>query len=149
MSSPTNSRVLSNTQEISLTDCKKIIKKLKFSEHESLVFVRSVAEQKCLKTYRILSTTVDADSLFPHEKNMLFISNLEHKCIYLNDVAAKVELSVLDTPMSKVVEKLGFTHEVVNFFEDCLQKVIKNGGPLKHHLPIETCIGKLVIILKY
>lgn len=145
MSSATLSRILSNSQEISLTDCKKIIKKLKFSEHERLVFVRSVAEQKCQKTYLVLSTNLDADSFYPYEKNPLFVSNLDHKCIYLNDVAAKIRESSLDEKMSIVMANLGFTQEVVSFIEGCLEKVITKAEPLKHNLPIQTTVGNLVI----
>lgn len=145
MSSPTLSRVLSNTQDISLTDCKKILKKLDFTEQESIVFVRSVAEQKCNRTYKVLSTTLNHGDLFPHEKNLLFVSNLQHQCIYLNDVAARIHEQSLEQDMKDVLAKIGFSEEVVKFVNQCLDKVVTKGEAIKHHLPLETNVGKLVI----
>lgn len=144
MSSATLSRVLANRQEISLAASKKIIKKLKFSEHESLVFVRSIAEEKCNRAYKILSLNVEPGTPFPHEKNLLFVSDLEHCCIYVNEVAAQIQKDC-DGNICDLMANLGFKDHVVEFIEDCLEKVVIEKKACKHNLPIDTTVGTLVI----
>ncbi len=145
MSSATLSRVLANRQEISLTASKKIIKKLKFSDDESLIFVRSIAEEKCNRAYQILSCNLDANSAFPHERNITFIFNLDHQCIFINDIASKLQKDFCNKNVSEVLGSIGFENGVTEFVEDCLEKVIIECRSIKHNLPVETSVGKLVI----
>lgn len=145
MSSATLSRVLANRQEISLSASKKIIKKLNFSEHESLVFVRSIAEEKCNRAYQVLACNIEANAPFPHERNLTFIFNLNHECIYLNDMAAKLEKEFCNKNAAEVMATIGFDDHATEFIEDCLERVIVESRSIKHNLPIETSIGKLVI----
>lgn len=144
MSSATLSRVLANRQEISLIASKKIIKKLNFSEHESLVFVRSIAEEKCHRAYKILSLNVESGRPFPHEKNLLFVSDLEHSCIYVNEVAARIQKDC-NGSICDMMANLGFKDNVIKFIEDCLEKVIMEKKAIKYNLPLETTVGTLVI----
>ncbi len=145
MSSPTLSRVLSNNQEISLSDCKKIIKKLKFSQNESIIFVRSVADQKCHRTYKAMAATLESGQIFPHERNLMFVSDLNHRCIYFNDVASHMSNELLTEKMSILMASLGFTNDVVEFIDQCLEKVALSGEAVTKHLPIDTSVGTLVI----
>ncbi len=145
MSSATLSRVLSNSQEISLSACKKIIKKLRLHEQECMIFVRSVADEKCHRAYRVLSATMEYGNLFPHERNLLFVSDLNHSCIYLNDVAANIREQSLDEQMAKIMTHLGFNDDVVDFIEDCLEKVVANKEAMKRNLPIQTTVGTLSV----
>lgn len=145
MSSATLSRVLSDTQEISLAACKKIIKTLKLTEHECVVFVRSVAEEKCNRAYKVLSTTLEPGTPFPHERSLMFVSNLEGRCIFHNEEAAKFKNKLLEEKIAEVMANIGFSPCVVKFIEECMEKVVIFGEPMKLNLPIETTVGTLAI----
>lgn len=145
MSSPTLSRVLSYNQDISLTACKSIIKKLKLSEQEILVFIRSVAEEKSNKAYRTLSHVIGSHPIYPYDRNLLFVCNLDDHCLYVNYAVSKIPHLSLEKQMNSIMERLGFKEEVVNFIESCRRKVISHGEPLKHNLPLETTVGTLII----
>lgn len=145
MSSPTLSRVLSNSQELSITACKKIIKKLNFNDHQSLVFVRSIAEQKCSRTYNLLSIYPSENKFYPHERNLLFISDIQHKCIFINDEASRILERCEHESMPKVFNNLGFKKDVSEFAHERIKSVMKNGETCRHHLPLDTSVGKLAI----
>lgn len=144
MSSATLSRILSLNQEISLDAAKKIIKKLKYTDFETMVFIRSIADEKCQRTYSILSTKLESN-IYPHEKNVLFISDLDQRCIFLNDVAVKLNKDCLDRGMEKVFQVVGFENEVANFASNSIKKAASSGIARKHHLPLHTSVGKLTI----
>jgi transcriptional regulator with XRE-family HTH domain len=60
----TLSRVLSNTQELSVSGSRKILRKLKFTEEQKLIFISSVAEEKKRRALQLLARglgKLDAD----------------------------------------------------------------------------------------
>lgn len=56
----TLSRVLSNSQELSLSGSKKIMRKLKFTEEQKITFITSVAEEKKRRAIQTLARGLDS-----------------------------------------------------------------------------------------
>lgn len=145
MSTPTLSRILSGTQDISVTASRKIIRKLKLTESQTLSFISSVAEERCNKTYESLSMTFDAHEIRPHERNLFFISSLELKCLFVHAAIGKVASIPENEPMSRLMRRLGFSDKVSSDIEECIRETATSGKVRKYYLPFTTEAGELII----
>lgn len=144
MSSPTLSRILSGSQEISLTAARKAIKKLQLNEAETQIFARSVSEEKRQRTHKALSSKFD-ESALATDPHVVFVSDLDHKCIYQNELALKLPGNSLEKHLPHIMEEIGFTPEAITFILDCVSQVIETGNSLRSHIPLETNLGTLAI----
>lgn len=120
---PSNlSRILTNTQDLSLTMSMNLIKKLKLTRSDCLLFIASIAEEKKIRAIHILSKALGeahADEYFKgHEwmqsnsPDLLFILNMEGKCILANDSVSRFFNQSASSVIGKSLQEMGIPSDV-------------------------------------
>lgn len=97
------SRIIKNDQEISPSSSRMIIKKLKFSEEDSLLFLASIAEVKRRKSTAEIYD-VNLESFLAAAPGLIFVLNRKKQCLYVNEEAAKF---YMHTPQEFIGKTLG------------------------------------------
>jgi PAS domain S-box-containing protein len=140
----TLSRILSNHQELSLTACKNIIKKMKFNHDDCMLFISSLAEEKKRRAYKVLygiiedSTEEELNSyewLLANTPDLMFVFDRYGRCIHANEpVAQFFEISPLMI-IGKTMEEIGVAPEICKKIRDGMDVVFKD----PHRLSVEEC----------
>jgi len=91
--SSTLSRILMNTQEISTSNCKLIMDKLKLSHNDQMLFIASISEEKRMRSFEMMTNFIapaNSDWLLSKSPDMFFVFNRLCQLIYVNEEGAKL-----------------------------------------------------------
>lgn len=100
------SRIIKNAQEISPSSTRMIIKKLKFTEEDSLLFLASIAEVKRRKSTEEIYD-VNLESFLASAPGLIFVLNRKKQCLYVNEEAAKFYMHTSQEFIGKTLEQMG------------------------------------------
>lgn len=154
--SSTLSRILMNTQEISISNSQIIIEKLNFSEDQSLLFIASIAEEKRTRASELInnffenSHSVSSDWILSKSPEMIFVVNKYYQIIYVNDEGAKLYSSTPQELIGLTMRDVGAPEEVVQKLENDIDRTFEEKISLttEDEFPLETrtlCMEKIII----
>lgn len=109
----TLSRILSNHQELSISGSKKIMRKLKFTEEQKIVFISSVAEEKKRRAIQNLSKGIESINT-SHDFGFSLESVVN---MAINDLADACIINILKTDNTLVVHAKHKEELFRNFYE--------------------------------
>lgn len=102
MSSSSLSRILLDSQEISISTSKQIIKKLNLSDEDSVLFIASIAEDKRRRAFQLLSSElqgkkqredmfnpINPEWILSNSPDLVMVFNRKKQFLYLNEEGAK------------------------------------------------------------
>lgn len=136
MSPSTLSRILSNSQELSHSACKTIIKKLKFKREDSVLFIASIAEERKHRAYKVLYSMIEdstgddgAESyqwMLSNNPDLLFVFDLQGRCIHANDSSAQFFNIHHEEMVGKTMDEIGIHEDISQKIETCLISVFND-----------------------
>jgi PAS domain S-box-containing protein len=141
MGPSTLSRILSNHQELSLSACRNIIKKLQFNHDDCLLFIASVAEEKKLKALRLLSSTIDDnevasfESMMTSSPDLLFVLDRNGRCIHANDPVAEFFKLPPNQVIGKTLSEIGVPSEISKKIKGYIYDIFQD----KKRIKIDEC----------
>ncbi len=124
------SRIIKNTQEISPSSTRTIIKKLKFTDEDSILFLASIAENKRRRSFSYLSD-INADSLLFNSPGLIFVLNRKKQCLYVNEEAAKFYMHTPQEFIGKTLFQMGASSAENEKMSAFVEKVFEDKKVLK------------------
>lgn len=136
----TLSRILSNHQELSLTACRNIIKKLHFNHDDCLLFIASVAEEKKLRALRLLSSTIDDDSssfewMTTNTPDLMFVLDRKGRCIHANSPVAEFFKLEPNQVIGKTLAEIGIPEDIASKIKGYVFDIFQTAK----HVKVDEC----------
>lgn len=126
--SSTLSRILMNSQEISTSNCKLIMDKLKLSHDDRMLFIASISEEKRMRSFEMMANFIDpanSDWLLSKSPEMIFVFNRLFQLIYVNEEGAKLHGKTPQQLIGLTLKEAGAPHNVVEKIEDDVRQTFQ------------------------
>ncbi len=133
------SRILACRQELSIATTKQIIKKLKLSEDDGLMFIASIAEEKKCRALKLLFSTLISDSgesddefndeynnecdsgplvatgewILAQSPDLVFVADRFGRCLYVNESAARRHGLVPSQVIGKTMSDMNLPEDLI------------------------------------
>lgn len=139
------SRILSNSQEVSLPMSINIIKKLRLNKRECLLFIASIAEEKKLRSIEILSEAIEDEQtdglLRSYEwiqsttEDLMFVIDPDGRCILASDAVLRFFNPRTSNIIGKTLLEMGIPHDIAKKIKGSMKDVIRTSQKLN----LEDC----------
>jgi len=156
------SRILSGKQELSISVCLKVLKRLKLPEDRQVQFVASLTEEMRKKATFLIDKAIDINGpplhqatssvlvageqklnngIFSFALDLIFVIDRKGRYLYVNDAGAKQLSCTSSEAIGKTRRQLKMSPELVNQMEFFEARVFSSGEALKYELPIKNALN--------